>query len=54
VGGDGWARRVRGGAAAPPPPPATLLDEALTALVPLGPPAEPLRALAHYVLARKK
>jgi geranylgeranyl pyrophosphate synthase len=33
---------------------ATLLDEALTALVPLGPRAEPLRALAHYVLARKK
>jgi geranylgeranyl pyrophosphate synthase len=33
---------------------AALLDEALSALVPLGPRAEPLRALAHYVLARKK
>jgi geranylgeranyl pyrophosphate synthase len=33
---------------------AALLDEALSALAPLGPPAEPLRALAQYVLARKK
>ncbi|HET9553883.1 MAG TPA: polyprenyl synthetase family protein [Anaeromyxobacteraceae bacterium] len=31
-----------------------LLDEALAALAPLGPPAEPLRALARYVLDRKK
>ena len=31
-----------------------LLDEALAALAPLGPRAEPLRAVARYVLSRKK
>jgi len=31
-----------------------LLDEALGALSPLGPPAEPLRALARFVIDRKK
>ncbi len=31
-----------------------LLHEALAALAPLGPPAEPLRAVARYVLSRKK
>ncbi len=31
-----------------------LLDEALAALAPLGPRAEPLRALARFVLARKR
>jgi len=31
-----------------------LLDEALGALAPLGPPAEPLRALARFVIERKK
>jgi farnesyl diphosphate synthase/geranylgeranyl diphosphate synthase type II len=31
-----------------------LLAEALDALAPLGPPAEPLRALARYVIDRKK
>ncbi|HYG66542.1 MAG TPA: polyprenyl synthetase family protein [Anaeromyxobacteraceae bacterium] len=33
---------------------AALLDEALSAFVPLGPRAEPLRALAQFVLSRKK
>ncbi len=31
-----------------------LLDEALAALAPLGPPADPLRALARFVIARKR
>jgi farnesyl diphosphate synthase/geranylgeranyl diphosphate synthase type II len=31
-----------------------LLEEALSALAPLGPPAEPLRALARFVIDRKK
>ena len=33
---------------------AALLDEALAGLAPLGPPAEPLRALARFVLTRRK
>jgi geranylgeranyl pyrophosphate synthase len=33
---------------------AALLDEALAALAPLGPPAEPLVALARFVLTRRK
>jgi farnesyl diphosphate synthase/geranylgeranyl diphosphate synthase type II len=31
-----------------------LLDEVLAAVAPLGPPAEPLRALARFVVARTK
>ena len=33
---------------------AALLEEALATLAPLGPPAEPLRALARFVLTRRK
>jgi geranylgeranyl pyrophosphate synthase len=30
-----------------------LVGEALEALAPFGPPADPLRALAHFILERK-